>query len=111
MAQHNYLIHTWTSEWPENKKMNKELLITKVKAELELIKATPVLFMSGVVVLAILFELLIFLLAPSRVDMMNEQLMAKNALIIERDERINQLQDEVIKLQNCISDGNSAGCR
>ena len=91
--------------------MNKELLLEKIKAELELIKAAPLMFISGVIVLAILFELMVFLLAPDRVTSMNQQLQAKNELIIEKDGRINQLQDEVMKLQSCISDRNSAACR
>lgn len=91
--------------------MNKDLLVKKVRDELELIKGAPVLFISGVFVLTIIFELIIFMLAPDRVAAMNDLVLTKNQLIIEKDGRINQLQDEVIKLQNCVSDRNSAACR
>jgi hypothetical protein len=84
--------------------------MSKVKDELALVKKAPILYISGVLVLAVVFELMIVILAPDRGASMNQQLQAKNALIIEKDGQINHLQDELIRLQKCIGDRDFTAC-
>ena len=90
--------------------MNKELLIKKAKEELKLIKAVPLLFISGVIAATIVLEIVLSIAGLNAMAAMNNRLLEKNVLLIEKDEQVSQLLNQVRDLKACIIDRNQEGC-